>query len=88
MTPEALSAVLLLAVGGVLRLAGDMVRRHAARATEEARARMLVDLVGHCGPDAVLVDRRSGGAVLTVRSGTAATQEAAARQQNRGEDRG
>ncbi|MFF0031439.1 hypothetical protein ACFYS7_25215 [Streptomyces avermitilis] len=88
MTPEALSAVLLLAVGGVLRLAGDMVRRHAARATEEARARMLVDLVGHCGPDAVLVDRRSGGAVLTVRSGTAATQEAAARQQNRGEDHG
>ncbi|MET7607573.1 hypothetical protein ABZS96_35000 [Streptomyces avermitilis] len=88
MTPEALSAVLLLAVGGVLRLAGDMVRRHAARASEEARARMLVDLVGHCGPDAVLVDRRSGGAVLTVRSGTAAIQEAAARQQNRGEDRG
>ncbi|MGW7049757.1 hypothetical protein ACWGDT_45385 [Streptomyces avermitilis] len=88
MTPEALSAVLLLAVGGVLRLAGDMVRRHAARAAEEARARMLVDLVGHCGPDAVLVDRRSGGAVLTVRSGTAAAQETGARHQSRGEDRG
>jgi len=40
----------------------DMVRRNAVRTVEEAHRRMLVDLMGRCGPDSLLVDRRPDGA--------------------------
>ncbi|MEV5564675.1 MULTISPECIES: M48 family metalloprotease [Streptomyces] len=48
-----------------------MARRNAVRTVEEAHRRMLVDLMGRCGPDSLLVDRRPDGAELTVRSATA-----------------
>ncbi|MFJ3729721.1 hypothetical protein ACIPQC_04055 [[Kitasatospora] papulosa] len=41
--------------------AADMVRRNAVRTVEEAHRRMLVDLVGRCGPGSLLVDRRPDG---------------------------
>ncbi len=53
------------------RGSADMVRRNAVRTVEEAHRRMLVDLMGRCGPDSLLVDRRPDGAELTVRSATA-----------------
>ncbi|MER5569517.1 hypothetical protein ABT083_25380 [Streptomyces goshikiensis] len=72
MTLEVLIPVLLALGTAVLHLIREVIRRDAARRVEETRARMLVDLAGHCGPDAVLVDRRPDGAVLTVRAGAAA----------------
>ncbi|MFB8025063.1 MULTISPECIES: hypothetical protein [unclassified Streptomyces] len=76
MTPEALLPVLLAVAAGALHLARDMVRQNAVRTAEEAHRRMLVDLMGRCGPDSQLVDRRSDGAELTVRSGTPARSDA------------
>ncbi|MEV0954764.1 hypothetical protein AB0I97_02495 [Streptomyces sp. NPDC049951] len=38
-----------------------MVRRNAVRTVEEAHRRMLVDLMGRCGPGSLLVDRRPDG---------------------------
>ncbi|MET8711839.1 hypothetical protein ABZV52_01615 [Streptomyces sp. NPDC004735] len=81
MTPEVLLPVLLATAAGALHLARDMVRRNAVRTVEEAHRRMLVDLMGRCGPDSLLVDRRPDGAELTVRSRSGAPSE-------RGERRG
>ncbi|WP_133915671.1 hypothetical protein [Streptomyces sp. NBC_00582] len=72
MTLEALLPVLLVTVAGASQLAREVVRRNSARRIEEAHGRTLVDLLGRCGPDSEMVDRRSDGTVLTVRSGAAA----------------
>ncbi|WP_046776917.1 hypothetical protein [Streptomyces yangpuensis] len=71
MTPEVLFTLLLALVGAALQLAREAVRRHAARRVEETRSRAMVELAGHCGPDAVLVDHRCDGTTLTVRTGAA-----------------
>ncbi|MFI5642675.1 hypothetical protein ACIA8H_35490 [Streptomyces goshikiensis] len=71
MTPEVLIPVLLALGTAVIHLIREAIRRKAAGRAGETRARMLVDLAAHCGPDAVLVDRRPDGTVLTVRAGAA-----------------
>lgn len=58
MAPEVLFPLLLALVGAALHLAREAIRRNAARRVEETRCRAMVDLAGHCGPDAVLVDHR------------------------------
>lgn len=84
MTPEVLVPVLLALGTAVLQLIREAIRRTAARRADETRARMLVDLAGHCGPDAVLVERRPDGTTLTVRAGAAATAAATVTGAGRG----
>ncbi|MEU0988213.1 hypothetical protein [Streptomyces sp. NPDC005953] len=78
MTSEALYVVVLPIAMAALHLVREGMRRYTARMTEQSRTETLVRLMAHCGPDALLIDRRSDGAVLTVRSGAVASDDSGA----------